>query len=167
MDGPSEGSELVRQLEAGKSILAYPPQNGWAKLVYPFDLAEKYVRYDNLEKYRRLDRSFESLRKEAFSTTTASWNGTRRLVEGRGIQWTGWVADVAGGVGGGSVTIDMDPPGSVSVPEVTLYFDADGAGTALDLRRGQSVVFRGKVESIDPFLGALAVTIQQGRVAPK
>lgn len=101
--------------------------------------------------------SFEQLLRKHENMTDAQWSAYRRELEGHVVVgWRGWVEDVEEPRSGMSrILVDMDSPQSLfSVQDVYLDLPSE---TAIELRRDQLIIFSGRIDSVNDFLGCCSI----------
>jgi len=102
--------------------------------------------------------SYFHIRDMKSQMTTVQWRAYVQALEGTEVEWQGWVRDVHRKIFGGyDLYVDMDPPREMSTLDVT--FDIEEF-RALQLRRGQFIVFRGTIGSVHRFLGSCQVILK-------
>ena len=90
---------------------------------------------------------YSEIRGNAEGMTDVQWNAYQSQVVGTIAEdWTGWVSEVtAARAGKYTVRVDMDPPGSLSVYDVTIEDVPEEL--AFNLNKDQSIRFTGRIAS--------------------
>jgi hypothetical protein len=90
---------------------------------------------------------YSEIRGNAEGMTDVQWNAYQSQVVGTIAEdWTGWVSEVTAARGGKyTVRVDMDPPGSFSVSDVTIEDVPEEL--AFRLNKDQSIRFTGRISS--------------------
>lgn len=106
---------------------------------------------------------FLDIRNNMKVMTEAQWKAYVRILEGKIIDWKGWIEEVNEKFFGGyELWIDMDSPHiTMSVQDVT--FDIP-ASLALKFNKDQIVYFRGRIKSIYNILGSCSINLENAAV---
>jgi hypothetical protein len=95
--------------------------------------------------------------------TSLAWDEYTESLVGQPISWTGWVDDVTEKTFGTGymILIDMDPPDSLSVFDVSIDVPRS---LAAKFEKDQKVNFSGRIESVRTMLGSLDISIADATV---
>jgi hypothetical protein len=94
---------------------------------------------------------FSTIRDNSKNMTAAQFDEFKKPLIGSMVYWSGWISEVKSASGGRcKVLVDMDPPGSVSVFDVSMTLPEN---TAKYLNKGQKINFSGKIDMIGKILG--------------
>jgi len=64
---------------------------------------------------------FNLIRYNLKNMTSVQWDNYTKSLKGQSVKWTGWISDVDSQFFGGyKISVDMDPPGSLSVSDVYI-----------------------------------------------
>jgi len=104
---------------------------------------------------------FYRIREKAKASTKAQFNEWKKGLVGKQVSWEGWIDEVKEKFFGGyTVKIDMDPPESLSVYDISIDFPAEKKGLVLSLQKDSKVFFSVKIKSIYFILGSLTIYLE-------
>lgn len=103
--------------------------------------------------------SFFDIRNNMKDMTQAQWKTYARSLEGKTVEWEGWVEEVKEKFFGGyEIWVDMDSPEeAMSVQDVTFDIPED---LAMKFNKNQLVAFRGTIKSVMNVLGSCQVDLE-------
>jgi len=104
---------------------------------------------------------FFKLREKAKASTKVQFEELKKEYIGKQVRWEGWVDEAKEKFFGGyNVKIDMDPPESLSVYDISIDFPSESKDIVLALQKNSKVSFSGKIKSIYFILGSLRVDLE-------
>jgi len=104
---------------------------------------------------------FFKLREEARASTKVQFKELKKEYIDKQVRWEGWVNEVKEKFFGGyNVKIDMDPPESISVYDISIDFPAEKKDLVLSLQKNSKVFFSGKIKSIYLISGSLSIYLE-------
>ena len=91
--------------------------------------------------------------------TSVAWKLYVNSLIGKKVTWQGWVKDVhQPWTGGYNLQVDMDLPGTVSMPDVTI--EGISEATAVMMKKDQPIRFSGEISSAFCLLGSRQIGLK-------
>ena len=102
--------------------------------------------------------NYYQIRSNMEKMTEVQFSSYTKGLIGQKVTWTGYVSEVSEGwFGGYKVLIDMDPPTSLSVQDITIEIPES---IAMKFTKNKKVTFTGVIESIIEVLSTCQVSLK-------